>query len=171
MCNNHDDNRVYLPNSKTCFVCGEENLAGLRLRFYVEGDAVKAVFSPMPHHCGFANVVHGGIVAALLDETMGWAANRAMTRMTMTGELTVRYMKPVPGDRESIASAEIVKLGKRMVYVTASVGDGNGATYARAEGRFLPLSAEETRLIDSHLVYRGGEERVFESLYEGENAK
>ncbi|MFA6240819.1 MAG: PaaI family thioesterase [Candidatus Hydrogenedentales bacterium] len=169
MCDDHSNDRVYLPNSKTCFVCGEENFAGLKLRFFVEGAAVKAVFSPMPHHCGYANVVHGGIVAALLDETMGWAANRAMARMTLTGELTVRYLKPVPGDRESVVSAEITRQSKRMVHVAAAVGDGNGTTYARAEGRFLPLSAEETRVIDSHLLYRGGEERVFASLYEGEN--
>lgn len=166
MCDSQSDGRMYLPNSKTCFVCGEENFAGLKLRFFVEGEAVKAVFHPEPHHCGYANVVHGGIVAALLDETMGWAANRAMARMTLTGELTVRYLKPVPGDRDSIVSAEITKPGKRMVQVMATIGDGAGTVYARAEGRFLPLSAEETRLIDGHLVYRGGEERVFASLYE-----
>lgn len=161
-----DAGRVYLPNSKTCFVCGEENLAGLRLRFFVEDGLVKALFRPKPHHCGYANVVHGGIVAALLDETMGWAANRALARMTLTGELVVRYLTPAPGDRESLVWAEITRTGKRLAHARSALQGHDGKVYARAEARFLPLSKEETRVIDGHLVYGKNVERVFQSLYE-----
>ncbi len=160
--------KVYLPNSRTCFVCGEENLAGLRLRFFVEDDRVKATFRPQPHHCGYANVVHGGIVAALLDETMGWAANRAMARMTLTAELTVRYIKPVPGDGESVVWAEVVRAGRRLAHVKSAIQNHDGTVFARAEARFLPMSKDETRVIDGFLVYGENVERVFHSLYEDE---
>lgn len=160
----HAHNRVYLPNSRSCFVCGEENIAGLQLRFYVDGEFTKTVFHPKPHHCGYPNVLHGGVVAALLDETMAWAANRAIARMTVTGELTVRYMKPVPGDRDILVWAEVLKSNRRLVQARAAVHDASGEEFARGEGRFLPMSAEETLFIDEHLIYRGGEERVFDSL-------
>jgi uncharacterized protein (TIGR00369 family) len=109
-------------------------------------------------------VLHGGVVAALLDETIAWAANRALARMTVTGELRVRYRKPVPGDREMLVWAEITKSNRRIAYGTGAIVDEQGEEYARAEGSFLPMSAEETLQIDEHLIYRGGEERVFDSL-------
>lgn len=158
--------KVYLPNSESCFACGESNVAGLQLRFFVEGNQTKAIFTPKPHHCGYPNVLHGGVVAALLDETMAWAANRAITRMTLTGELTVRYVKPVPGDRDIHASAEVTKVNRRLVYAAGALQDADGEVFARGEGRFLPLSAEQTLVIDDHLIYRGDEERVFDSLRE-----
>ena len=160
------NDKVYLPNSRTCFVCGEDNVAGLQLRFFIEGQCVKTIVRPKPHHCGYMNVVHGGIVAALLDETMGWAANRALARMTVTGELKVRYKLPVPGDRDLIVTAEITKSSRRVAYTRASITDDSGTEYATAEASFLPLSVDETRAIDGHLVYRGDEERIFDSLRE-----
>ena len=158
------DKPVYLPNSRSCFVCGEENIAGLQLRFYVENNQVKTRFQPKPHHCGYHNVLHGGVVAALLDETIAWAANRALARMTVTGELKIRYRKPVPGDRTMFVIAEITKANRRIAYGKGVVLDQDGQEYASAEGSFLPLSVEETLVIDEHLLYRGGEERVFDSL-------
>src|SRR5690606_33126821 len=102
----------YLPNSKTCFVCGEDNAAGLQSRFYVEGGCVKMKLRPQPHHCGYANVVHGGVVAAALDECMGWAAARAIKRMCYTGELTIRYLKPVPADGDLTVCTEVKRANR-----------------------------------------------------------
>ena len=159
-----ENNRVYLPNSRSCFVCGEENIAGLQLRFFLEDNKVKTWFWPKAHHCGYPNVLHGGVVAALLDETIAWAANRAMARMTVTAELKIRYRKPVPGDRNVLVWAEITKANRRIAYGRGAVVDETGEEFARAEGSFIPLSAEQTLAIDDHLIYRGDEERVFDAL-------
>jgi len=158
----------FLPNSGWCFICGEENPAGLQTRFYVEDGIVKMPLSVQAHHCGFPNVVHGGIVAAALDETMGWAASRAIKRMCVTGELTVRYLAPVPADRELTVCAEVVRSHRRVVHASAHIIDGDDKVYARSEGRFLPMTAEETLKVDDMLLYRGGEERVFDGLREDE---
>lgn len=155
---------TYLPNSKPCFVCGEDNPAGLRTRFYVEDGLVKARLRAQDHHCGYRNVVHGGVVAALLDEAMGWAAARAAKRMFFTAELMLRYLKPVPADRELIVCAEPVRATKRIAYAKAALVDEEGNEYVRGEGRFIPLSVEVTLEVDDNLIYRGGEERVFDAL-------
>lgn len=160
----------FLPNSDWCFVCGEENPAGLRTRFYVEDGIVKMPLSVEPQHCGFPNTVHGGIVAAALDETMGWAASRAIKRMCVTGELTVRYLAPVPVDRPLTVCAEVARSHRRVVHATAHIIDEDDQVYARAEGRFLPMSVEDTLKVDDMLLYRGGEERVFDELRESSEA-
>ena len=162
--NRSENSPVYLPNSRSCFVCGEENIAGLQLRFFVEGDKIKTWFQPKPHHCGYPNVLHGGVVAALLDETIAWAANRSLARMTVTAELKLRYRKPVPGDRRMLVWAEITKSSRRIAYGIGAIVDEAGEEFARAEGSFIPLSAEQTLAIDDHLIYRCGEERVFDIL-------
>jgi uncharacterized protein (TIGR00369 family) len=156
--------RKWLPNSKPCFVCGEDNPAGIQTRFFVEDDKVKAVLRPRPHHCGYDNVVHGGIVAGILDEAMGWAAARAACRMFFTAELTVRYLTPVPADRDLTAVTETVRVTSRLVEARGVLVDDAGTEYARASGRFMPLSPEQTLEVDDNLIYRGDEERVFASL-------
>lgn len=158
--------RAYLPNSEHCFVCGEKNPAGLQTRFYVEDGVVKTDLRPQPHHCGFTNVLHGGVIAAVLDECMGWAAARAIGRMCITADLRVRYMMKVPADRMMTVCSQVVRANRRLSHVEGRIVDENGELYVRAEGRFLPLSVEETLLVDSFLLYRGGEERVFEKLRE-----
>lgn len=161
---NKSGGRTYLPNSTWCFVCGEDNDAGLKTRFYVEDGLVKAKLLPRPEHCGYRNRVHGGIVASILDETMGWAAARAIGRMCLTGELTVRYLATVPGDRELTVSTGVEKSNKRLVLAHGEITDASGTVYARATGKFTPLSAEETLSVDDMLLYRGGEERLFDTL-------
>ena len=158
------DSKVYLPNSTWCFVCGEENHAGLQTRFFVEDGHVKAKLRPQDHHCGYRNVVHGGVVAALLDECMGWAAARAIGRMCLTAELTVRYVKNVPQDRELTCVTKVEKSSRRLAYAKGEIVDDEGEVYARAEGKFMPMSAEETLRIDDMLLYRGGEIRLFDDL-------
>jgi uncharacterized protein (TIGR00369 family) len=160
--------RTYLPTSQGCFVCGEENIAGLQTRFYVEDGVVKATLKPQEHHCGYRNVVHGGVVAAIMDETMGWAAICAIKRMCLTADLKVRYLNRAPADRETTVTTEVVRVGARLVQVKSTLTGDDGEVFANAEARFVPLSVEETLEVDDHLIYRGGEYRVFDELREQE---
>src|SRR6185436_2207270 len=62
-----------LPHTRSCFVCGESNSAGLNLRFETDGRIVQAHFVPRLEHVGFKATVHGGLIATVLDEIMVWA--------------------------------------------------------------------------------------------------
>lgn len=161
---NGGNHRTYLPNSHPCFVCGEKNHAGLQTRFYVEGDEVRADWNAREHHCGYEHTVHGGVIAAILDECMAWAATRAVIRSCVTGELTVRYLRRVPDALDLTACAKVEKATRRLVYVQAWLIDAEGIEYARARGSFLPLSVDDTLQVDDNLNYRGGEERLFDEL-------
>ena len=53
--------------------------------------------APLPmSHEGPPGAVHGGIVAAYLDEVLAGAAVHHTGRLYVTGELSVRYVKPTP---------------------------------------------------------------------------
>ena len=161
MCNSE---KSMLPNSDWCLVCGEENEAGLQTRFYIEDGIVKATFRPRAHHCGYRGVIHGGIVASVLDETMGWAAAVEINRMCVTGEMTVRYIENATDDRELICVTKAEKSNKRIVYTVGELVDDEGKKYASAKGKFTPLTDAKTLEVDDMLKYRDGDTRLFDEL-------
>ena len=88
------------PNSRMCFLCGRQNPIGLKLEFYqdLETEQVRAEFTVDDHFQGYPGVVHGGIVAAILDETAGRAVMIRGTDedLMATLKLTIRYRRPTP---------------------------------------------------------------------------
>src|ERR1700730_14775496 len=78
-----------------CFVCGRRNYAGLDLYFRQEADEIVTDFTGKAEHQGFPGVVHGGLLATILDETMGRTALFSRT-WVMTGRLEVRFRNPAP---------------------------------------------------------------------------
>ncbi|MEX2016076.1 MAG: PaaI family thioesterase [Candidatus Hydrogenedentales bacterium] len=158
------EGKLYLPNSHHCFVCGESNAAGLQTRFYIEEGLVKTRLQPQDHHCGYKDIVHGGVVAAVLDECMGWAASRALGRMCVTAELTIRYLKNVPADRPLTVATDVQKSNRLLAITHGRIEDDEGTLYARADAKFTPLSPEATIEVDDQLLYRGGEARLFDGL-------
>src|SRR5215216_5539814 len=97
----------FLPHTHSCFVCGESNPAGLNLRFETDGRIVRAGFTPRPEHIGFKQVVHGGIIATVLDEIMVWACAVSVKRFAFCAELNVRFANPVRPGEPVIATAEL----------------------------------------------------------------
>jgi acyl-coenzyme A thioesterase PaaI-like protein len=87
---------VQVEYDRRCFGCGELNEDGLKLSFAPADPAgiVKARFAVPPAYQSWTGVVHGGIVALLLDEAVGWAAWHA-GRPGVTGRLEVRYRQPL----------------------------------------------------------------------------
>lgn len=152
-----------LPHSKQCFVCGEDNPDGFRLRFELgEDDRVFLRFNARRSMQGFGTVMHGGLQATLLDETMGWAATVAVKRMTVAAELTVRYIKRTPLESDLVIEAWATRVNLRMTQTEAVLRDKDGTVYAKAKGKFTPLSIEETKYVDSNLIYHPGDAQIFD---------
>ncbi len=87
------------PNSKMCFLCGLENPVGLRLRIYeVEPGVVESTYTAPEHFQGYPGVLHGGIIATIIDEISGRALMGLIdsTRFMFTAKLEVKYRKNVP---------------------------------------------------------------------------
>jgi len=87
------------PNSLHCFICGIENPIGLKLKIYeIEDGLVEADYIAPEHFQGYPGMLHGGIVAAILDEVSGRAlmGNPSSPRFMFTGKLEVKYRKHIP---------------------------------------------------------------------------
>lgn len=124
-----------------CFVCGPENPVGLRLRFRQEGQAVAAEFVPREEHVGWQGVVHGGILAAVLDDAMG---NVFYLRgyQALTARMEVRFRRPVrPGDRLRVRAWVAAEDG-RTITARAEL-ERDGEVVCSGEGVFLRGSLRE----------------------------
>ncbi|MCD6288349.1 MAG: PaaI family thioesterase [Candidatus Hydrogenedentes bacterium] len=161
-----------LPFSEWCFVCGSDNSRGVRGRFCHSGLTVWLDVTLDEEFNGYPGVLHGGMTAGLLDETMGWVAALALDRMCKTAELNVRYIHSVPVGMPLRFVAEPVKINKRIctvkshVYLVADEGIDDGLApanepLARATGKFMPMSKEETIDIDRQLIYDPDRPSVF----------
>ena len=94
------DARKRQPNSLHCFICGMENPVGLHLHIYETAPGeVESTYIAPEHFQGYPGVLHGGIVAAILDEISGRApmgSDPLKPRFMFTAKLEVKYRKNVP---------------------------------------------------------------------------
>jgi uncharacterized protein (TIGR00369 family) len=130
-----------MRDARWCFVCGPQNPLGLRLTFRAEGEEVQAVFVPGPHHVGYDGVVHGGILAAVLDDAM---ANLYFLRgeEALTTRMEVRFRREGrPGEPLSITAREVGRRGQ-FAKARAVATNTRGEVVAEAEGTFLCRSGE-----------------------------
>jgi len=93
-------------------------------------------------YSGPPGAAHGGIVAAYLDEILAAAAKRAIARTAVTGELTVRYVKPVPVETPILGKGSLVADHGRYVDVEGRLEElATGTVLATARARFFPIPA------------------------------
>lgn len=132
-----------LPWSATCFVCGDENVRGLNAKFRVDDEGRVHLETTVDKGFeGFGGHVHGGVVAAMLDEAAGWAVMHAAQRLCMTVEITVRYRRPVVGGSKLKVVAEPLEDEGRFHRAKAEMCDASGKPLASAVGRFVPVPEE-----------------------------
>ena len=123
-----------------CFGCGVENPLGLQLDdFRVQGDGVVADFTPRPEYHGFSDLLHGGVVAAALDEIMAWTAILLEDIMVMTGTLDLRYRKPAPVDAVFALEGRLKERRGRRIRLEGRMLHA-GTVVAQAAGLFLVVS-------------------------------
>jgi uncharacterized protein (TIGR00369 family) len=142
-----------LPHTHSCFVCGDSNAIGLNLRFETDGHVVSTRFTPRAEHIGFKQVVHGGIIATLLDEIMVWACMAQTKRFAYCAELTVRYLNPLRPGEEALATGELaVNRRDKILEAKAELKDSAGKTLATATGKYLPIKPVELADMAGDLV-------------------
>lgn len=132
--------------SRMCMVCGRDNPWSLKARFYeLENDELLGVFTMQEEHQSYPGRVHGGVVTAMLDETIGRAiALGDPTFFGVTVELNVKFRKPVPIDRELRVLARITTdPTKRLYEGTGEIVLEDGTVVAEAWGRYMRMPIEK----------------------------
>ncbi len=130
------------PGSALCFVCGTQNPHGLGLSFHDDGKAVWTELSAAEHHQSWPGVLHGGIISAVLDETIARVAF-LHDRWVHTARLVVRFVKPAPLGPLLRATGELVRDASLLMEMRGKlVLAETGEVLAEATGTFIPLPAE-----------------------------
>jgi uncharacterized protein (TIGR00369 family) len=132
---------------KYCFVCGPDNPEGLHAVFECAEGKASARYFARNEHQGYAGISHGGILAALLDEAMVYAA-ATLGRWVATAEMTVRYTKPAPTGEWLQVRAEVTQHRRKLVEATAEISSEDGTVLASATGKLIQgreLTEDELR--------------------------
>jgi len=129
-----------------CFGCGDDNSAGLHLKFFVDEKQrvlcrvrLAAQFQGPPGHA------HGGIIATLLDEAMS-KANRFRDIVAMTRHMSIDYRRPVPLQTDLVlegwSEKDAGSTSGRKHQCSAEIRDASGTVLASATGIFVEVTTE-----------------------------
>lgn len=105
------------------------------------GSPVTAQLAVPTRYEGFTGVVHGGTIAAILDDGMWHAVWHATHLNAATAELSVRYRHPVLTEVPLAVQAWADAAHHRLVEAHAALCDADGRVLAQAQARFMPGSS------------------------------
>jgi acyl-coenzyme A thioesterase PaaI-like protein len=144
-----------LPHTPNCLVCGRSNPHGLHLALHVDPhtSTVTTHFTPTHDHIGFEGIVHGGLLATILDEAMVWAATWHGKRFCVCGELVTRFKESATVGRPITVTARIDQARKKLITTTAEVRRTDDNTLlASATGKYVPLDDTRNQAFIATLV-------------------
>ncbi len=133
-------NKPDLFDDHYCFACGADNPHGLGVEWKVEGKKTWTEFIPPRKFQGWKGIVHGGIIATLLDEAMtrlAWIACGG----ALTAEMTIRFVRPARVGKKIYALGEILSESRKLVQMRASLymNDPKGKIIAWSEGKAVKI--------------------------------
>ena len=116
-------------------MCGLQNNLGLKLSFYEVGPGMTRTEATISESFqGYPGIVHGGVVAAMLDEAAGRTVmnNENPGLVVVTGRMEIRYRKPVPTGCPLIITGEMVKDKGVVSKAIGKINDVQGNVLAEA---------------------------------------
>lgn len=141
-----------LPWTKSCFVCGEDNPHGLRLRSRVEDGRVVLEYTTRECDVGYRHIVHGGIAMTLLDEVMTWAAIIEMKSMCVAAEMTTRLKHHVRAGQKLRVEGWVAHHSSRLCLTESAILDENGKRLLSAAGKYMAMHDKEAHLSKTDFV-------------------
>lgn len=97
-------------------------------------------------HLATPIAAHGGVVAGLIDGTLGVAALSVAQKnnnVVSTVDLNINYLKPIKFGDHLESLGKVLSAGKRLIYAEASVTNQDGVLVAKASGVFNAYPMEK----------------------------
>jgi uncharacterized protein (TIGR00369 family) len=112
------------------------NPAGLHLRFFLREGKVFTEFIPQRIHQGYRDIVHGGIISAILDEAMVKVA--LMHGMhVVTAEMTVKFRNPLLAGEKALIEATMLKSSRKIIEAAAVIRKTDETVIAEGTAKLL----------------------------------
>jgi uncharacterized protein (TIGR00369 family) len=116
------------------------------MRFFTDGSAVFSHLRVPQNLCGWSNIVHGGVITAILDEVMSWSAIHLLKRIVLTRNIAVEFIKPVQVGGELRAEGRILEASEKNDAITeGALYDSRGEICARSKAGFKVFSPAVAR--------------------------
>ena len=117
-----------------CVACSLLNKKGLHLNFEADDDGVVAHFECDRDCEGYPGILHGGIIATILDGAMGNCLF-ARGQAAVTVEMTTRFRHPISICRPASVNARLVRDAGPLYLLEAEIVQ-DGQVKATAKGKF-----------------------------------
>ena len=133
------------PNpTNVCFGCGGGNARGMQLTFEQDDAARKIIgrFRLGAEYQGAFGIIHGGVIAVVLDEVMGKVCRFRGVR-AVTAEMNVEYLKPIWVDTDLVVEGYEKEMEGRNLHLIGEIKDASGKMLARSRGRFVMIGAKQ----------------------------
>lgn len=132
-------------NSRYCVACGIKNPFGFEGRYYeTDSHECVGIFETKEMQQSYPGRVHGGVITAMLDETIGraiWLEEPETWGVTV--ELDVRYLVPVPIGAQLKCVGRITKNNRRLFEGTGEVLAPDGTVLVSAWGKYWKMTPED----------------------------
>ena len=118
--------KIISDSESNCFACSGSNPKGLQMEFYEDNDEVVCFWEPEKYFDGWAGMLHGGIMATLLDEVGEWVVYSKLETAGVTTSLNVKYKKPVNTTEGKIEiRGKLKKQLRNIAFVESWILDAN----------------------------------------------
>lgn len=137
---------VLIPPNPTnvCFGCGGANDRGMKLTFEQDDAARRIIgrFRLGAEYQGAFGIIHGGVIAVVLDEVMGKVCRFRGVR-AVTAEMNVEYLKPIWVDTDLVVEGYEEEMEGRNLHLIGEIKDTSGKILARSRGRFVMIGQKQ----------------------------
>ena len=129
-----------------CFGCCPDNPVGLHMEFFEEGDEIISFWRPQEYYQGWVGVMHGGILATLIDEICGWVVTRKLQTAGMTSKLEVKYSKSLSTAHNQLTiRAKITSIHGCWVTIDSTIENANGEVCVEGQSVYYAFNEEKAK--------------------------
>ncbi|MBN1334210.1 MAG: PaaI family thioesterase [Synergistales bacterium] len=131
-----------LESSRGCFVCGNpelENPRSLGVVIFWDTDKKTTVIPIHPDNTwnGYPGVVHGGIIAAVMDDAMAWSVFKTSGKWGVTAKMSLRYRKAMKTGVEYTVKGKVTSITGKKVATESVIFDYEGNKIAESNALFI----------------------------------
>jgi len=116
------------------------------MEFSTDGKKLYSQLIPPPHMSGWESLLHGGIIATILDEIMAWTAIHLLQRIILTKSMQVEFLRPISVNTQLEAQGWVEGQEKRKAWIRGLILDSKGQELARSRGE-LVLFAPDSKVL------------------------
>ncbi len=128
-----------IPNYSTgyCFGCSTTNPHSLRLRFWYSEKGCFTRCTVPDYLCGLDGLVHGGILALIMDDVAQWTNIARLGLLGVTRSMAVQYHRPMKTDTEMIVESQIISREEKAAVQQSTVHSADGTLVAECRSEWI----------------------------------